>query len=144
MIHGLAEYEGYHDDVQTTEADLERALFGPDPQVFAHVAVEDDEIRGMAIWFLDYSTWTGVHGIYLEDLYVRPAARQSGAGHALLLALAQLAVARGYSRVSWSVLTWNEPALEFYRAHGARPLDGWIGYRLSGDELLALGTSEPA
>lgn len=142
LIHELAIYEKFPDAVVNTEERLKAALFGPDPRVFAHVAELDGTVIGMAIWFLDYSTWTGTHGIYLEDLFVQPAGRGTGAGHALLAALAAIAVARGYARMSWSVLEWNELALDFYRAHRAEALDGWIGYRLSGEALTALGAPQ--
>jgi ribosomal protein S18 acetylase RimI-like enzyme len=92
----------------------------------------------MAIWFLTFSTWTGTHGIYLEDLYVQPEARQSGVGRQLVAALASVAEGAGYRRIDWSVLTWNETALRFYRSLGAHPMDEWIGHRLTGAALTAL------
>jgi ribosomal protein S18 acetylase RimI-like enzyme len=103
------------------------------------VADEGGQVVGMAIWFLTFSTWTGRHGIYLEDLYVKPEARQSGVGRALVTALATLADAAGYRRIDWSVLTWNDTALRFYRSLGARPMDEWVGYRLTGEPLRQLG-----
>jgi GNAT superfamily N-acetyltransferase len=144
LIHELAEYEGYPDAVEIDRGMLAAALFGPAPTVFALVAEVEGTVEGMAIWFLTFSTWTGRNGIYLEDLYVRPEARGSGLGRALLTELARIAVGRGYGRIDWSVLTWNEPALGFYRSHGAAPMDGWIGYRLSGQALgTVAGRPEP-
>jgi GNAT superfamily N-acetyltransferase len=104
---------------------------------------EDDEGRvlGFALWFLNYSTWTGVHGIYLEDLYVRPAARGTGHGKALLAQLARICVERGYQRLEWSVLDWNEPAIAVYRSQGAVPMDEWTVHRLTGDALAAMAGS---
>jgi len=139
LIHDLAEYERSPGSVEITADALRGALFGPSPTVFAHVAEVDGRVVGMAIWFLTFSTWTGRHGIYLEDLYVKPEARQSGVGRALVTALATLADAAGYRRIDWSVLTWNDTALRFYRSLGARPMDEWVGYRLTGEPLRQLG-----
>lgn len=109
--------------------------------MFAHVIEgPDGRLLGCAIWYLTYSTWEGRHDIHLEDLYVRDAARGRGAGKALLRALAQVAVERGYRRVEWDVLRWNEPALGFYRALGAQELDEWCSYRLEGPALQRLGS----
>ncbi|MBC7304715.1 MAG: GNAT family N-acetyltransferase [Nocardia sp.] len=141
LVHDLAEYEKAPAECTLTDPQLHAALFGPAPALFAHVAERDGVVVGCAIWFLNYSTWDGVHGIYLEDLYVRPETRGSGLGRALIAALAAEAVAHGYSRVSWSVLTWNTPSIAFYESLGAAPQDEWIGYRLSGAELAALAAS---
>lgn len=138
MVHDLAEYERAADQVEVSPTDLRTALFGNEPAAFAHVAEVQGRVVGMAVWFLNYSTWTGRHGIYLEDLFVRPEARGLGVGKALMAALAQLAVDAGYRRLDWSVLDWNEPAIGFYRSLGAEPMDGWIGYRLTGDGLATL------
>jgi len=138
LIGDLAEFERSPGSVEITGGQLHDALFGPSPTVFAHVADEQGRIVGMAIWFLTYSTWTGRHGIHLEDLYVRPEARSGGVGRSLLTELAAIAHRSGYARVEWSVLDWNEQALRFYRSLGAEPLDEWIGYRLSGSALAAL------
>ncbi len=138
MIHDLAEYERSPDSVEIDGDLLTRALFGRSPTVFAHVAEEDDRLVGMAIWFLNFSTWTGRHGIYLEDLYVRPEVRGQGVGRALFTALATIAHQSGHTRIDWSVLNWNEPALRFYRLLGAVPMDEWSGYRLAGPQLAAL------
>jgi len=143
LIHDLAEYERSPGSVEITADALRGALFGPSPTVFAHVAEVDGRVVGMAIWFLTFSTWTGRNGIHLEDLYVRPEARATGVGRALLTELAAIAVGSGYARVEWSVLDWNEQALRFYRSLGAEPLDEWIGYRLSGPALGALGAGTP-
>lgn len=141
LVHDLAEYERAADQCRLTEEQLHAALFGPAPALFAHVAEEDGTVVGSAIWFLNFSTWDGVHGIYLEDLYVAPEARGSGHGKALLVALAAEAVAQGYSRVTWSVLTWNTPSQDFYRALGAVWQDDWVIYRLSGAPLAALAAT---
>ena len=143
LIVELAVYEKEPDAVKTTEADLERALFGEAPAVFAFVVDGDEpgELAGLAIWFLTFSTWEGVHGIHLEDLYVAPQHRGAGHGRALLARLAQEAVARGLARVEWAVLDWNEPSIGFYRSLGASSMDDWTTFRLDGGELAALGAS---
>ena len=143
LIHDLAEFERSPESVHITDAQLRRALFGASPSVFAHVAEEQGHVVGMAVWFLTFSTWTGCHGIHLEDLYVRPEARSAGVGRALLAELATIAQRSGYARVEWSVLNWNENALRFYRSLGAEPLDEWTGYRLAGDPLQQLSRPAP-
>ena len=141
MIIELAVYEKEPDAVLASEADLQKALFSDEksrngaPAAFAHVAEVDGEVIGFALWFLNYSTWLGKHGIYLEDLYVKPEYRGQGAGKALMQKLAAIAVERGYGRFEWWVLDWNSPAIEFYRAHGAQAMDEWTVYRLSGEAL---------
>ncbi|HEX5118526.1 MAG TPA: GNAT family N-acetyltransferase [Pseudonocardiaceae bacterium] len=139
LVHELARYEKVPDECHLTADQLRVALFGPAPALFGHVAELDGEVVGMALWFLNFSTWDGVHGIYLEDLFVRPEHRGSGLGRALLTALAEECVARGYSRLQWWVLNWNEPAINFYRRLGAVPMDEWTVFRLAGDPLTALG-----
>jgi GNAT superfamily N-acetyltransferase len=141
LVYELAEYERARDECHLTAEQLHTALFGPSPALFGHVAELDGEVVGVALWFLNFSTWRGVHGIYLEDLFVRPRHRGSGLGRALLTALAQECVARGYRRLEWAVLDWNQPAIDFYKAMGAVPMDEWTVYRLSGDALTALGDS---
>ena len=143
LIVELAVYEKEPDAVRTTEADLERALFGEAPAVFAFVVDGDEpgELAGLAIWFLTFSTWEGVHGIHLEDLYVAPQHRGAGHGRALLARLAQEAVDRGLARVEWAVLDWNEPSIGFYRSLGASSMDEWTTFRLDGDALSSLGAS---
>jgi GNAT superfamily N-acetyltransferase len=138
-IRALAEYEKEPDAVQNTAGALRQALFGPSPTVFAHVIEKQGQVAGIALWFLNYSTWTGTNGIYLEDLFVRPAERRHGYGRALLAALAALCAERGYRRLEWAVLDWNEPAIRFYRSIGAVGMDEWTVQRLSGDALTALG-----
>ncbi|CAN3982695.1 GNAT family N-acetyltransferase [Kitasatospora purpeofusca] len=142
MIHELAEYEKAAHEAIATEEQLRAALFGEQPAVFGLIAEDDTtgEPVGFALWFLNFSTWRGSHGIYLEDLYVDPTARGGGHGKALLLELARIAVERGYARVEWSVLDWNRPSIDFYKALGAVPMDGWTVYRLTGEALTAAGT----
>jgi GNAT superfamily N-acetyltransferase len=138
-IHGLicdlAEYERARDQVKATPDQLRAALFGPSPATFALVAEDDGTVVGFALWFLNFSTWEGVHGIYLEDLYVRPEHRGTGLGRALLTSLAAIALARGYARVEWSVLDWNAPSIDFYRRLGAMPMQEWTVFRLTGNAL---------
>ncbi|MCP2274766.1 L-amino acid N-acyltransferase YncA [Nocardia amikacinitolerans] len=138
LVYDLAEYEKARHECTLTLEQLRAALFGPSPALFAHVAEDETGVVGCAIWFLNFSTWDGVHGIYLEDLYVKPETRGKGYGKALIAALAREALDKGYSRVSWSVLTWNTPSIDFYRSIGAVEQDEWVGYRLSGGELVKL------
>lgn len=141
MVRELAEYEKALDEARATEAQLHEALFGERPAAYAHIAQnEDGEPVGFALWFLNFSTWRGVHGIYLEDLYVRPERRGGGHGKALLAELARICVERGYERLEWSVLNWNEPSINFYRSLGARPQDEWSVYRLTDGALAELGS----
>ncbi|WP_051407347.1 GNAT family N-acetyltransferase [Nocardia sp. CNY236] len=140
LVYGLAEYEHARQECTLTIEQLRTALFGPEPKVFAHVVAAETGLLGCAIWFLNFSTWDGVHGIYLEDLYVEPGSRGRGYGAALLAALAKEAVDNGYSRVAWSVLTWNKPSIDFYESIGAVAQPDWLGYRLAGDALGALAT----
>ena len=140
LVCELAEYEKARHEVEATPEQLREALFGPDPNVFAHVAEDAaGEVAGFALWFLNFSTWRGRNGIYLEDLYVRPEQRGSGLGRALLTELARICVERGYGRLEWSVLDWNEPARGFYRSLGAVSMDEWTVFRLTGDALARLG-----
>ena len=141
MIIELAVYEKEPDAVLATAADLQRHLFGPDPALFAHVAEDEDgTVVGFALWFLNYSTWLGKHGIYLEDLYVKPDHRGGGHGKALLAHLAGICSERGYGRLDWWVLDWNTPARGFYESIGARGLTEWIPYRVTGDALTDLAS----
>jgi GNAT superfamily N-acetyltransferase len=135
LVYELAEYERAPDQCHLTAAQLHEALFREAPALFGHVAEVDGEVVGCALWFLNFSTWHGTHGIYLEDLYVRPAARGGGLGKALLTALAQECVARGYARLEWWVLNWNAQAIGFYESLGAVAMDEWTVYRLTGDAL---------
>ena len=138
LIRELATYELALEQVTATEDLLHQALFGPQAHVWCHVAEVDGEVVGTAVWFLNFSTWLGRHGIYLEDLYVRPAHRGSGVGLELLRTLAAVAAERGYGRIDWWVLDWNEPAIGFYRRLGATPMDEWTVFRLTGDALADL------
>ncbi|HET9078504.1 MAG TPA: GNAT family N-acetyltransferase [Acidimicrobiales bacterium] len=137
LIRALAAYEKEPDAVATTGEDLQRALFGPEPKVFASVAEDGGAVVGMAVYFLTFSTWTGRHSLYLEDLFVDPSHRGRGLGLALLGGLARRAVELGCARMEWSVLDWNEPAIGFYRSLGARPMDEWTVFRLDGEALAA-------
>ncbi|MFI2610912.1 GNAT family N-acetyltransferase [Kitasatospora sp. NPDC018619] len=141
MVRELAEYEKALHEAKATEEQLHEALFGANPALFGLIAEDDatGEPVGFAVWFRNFSTWRGTHGIYLEDLYVRPQARGGGHGKALLLELARIAVERGYSRVEWSVLDWNQPSIDFYKSIGAVPLDEWTVYRLTDEALAAAG-----
>ncbi len=140
LIHELADYEREPDAVEATTADLVAALFPPGatPTAFAHVAEGDGEVVGMALWFVTFSTWTGRNGIWLEDLFVRPAHRGAGLGRDLLAPLARVCAERGWRRLDWAVLDWNEPSIGFYRSLGAIAQDEWTTYRLTGPALTAL------
>lgn len=135
LIKDLATYEREPDAVRITVEQLQVVLFGEQPAAYALVAEVGGQVGGFALYFLNFSTWEGVSGIYLEDLYVQPEHRGLGLGQALLNGLAAMAVDRGYARVEWSVLDWNQPAIDFYRRMGAAAMDGWTVYRLSGDQL---------
>jgi len=145
LVRELADYEKALDEAKLTEEQLTGVLFGDIPALFGHVAVADDgAVVGMALWFLNFSTWRGTHGIYLEDLYVQPAHRGSGLGKELLRTLAALCVERGYSRLEWSVLDWNTPSIDFYKAAGAIGMDGWTTFRLTDDALTGFATGTGA
>lgn len=139
-IRALATYEKEPDAVETTADGLRQTLFGPSPSVFAHVIARHERIVGIAVWFLNYSTWTGRSGIYLEDLFVHPDERRHGYGRALLQRLARLCAERGYRRLEWSVLDWNQSAIGFYRSIGAIGMDEWTVQRLSGGALARLAS----
>ncbi|HEY1485815.1 MAG TPA: GNAT family N-acetyltransferase [Micromonosporaceae bacterium] len=141
MVHELADYERAPDECHLTEADLHASLFGPAPALFGHVATDPDgNAAAMMLWFLNFSTWRGRHGIYLEDLYVRPSARGHGLGTRMLATLAAICVERDYPRLQWWVLDWN-PAREFYATLGAAATTEWIPYRLTGDALSKLAAT---
>lgn len=145
LVRELAVYEREPDAVHAVPADFDRALFGPDPRVHCHVAEVQDvdgrwDVVGMALWYVTFSTWRGRHGIWLEDLFVRPQHRRLGLGRALLRTLAAECADRGYARLEWWVLDWNESAHTFYRSIGARPEDEWTVWRLDGDDLQDLGS----
>ncbi len=138
LIRELAAYERLLHECEATQADIAAALFGPEPRVFAEIAEWDGEPAGFALWFYNFSTFRGRHGIYLEDLFVRPAFRSHGIGQSLLRHLAQRCVREGLPRLEWWVLDWNEPALRFYRRIGARAMDEWTVQRVTGEALEAL------
>jgi GNAT superfamily N-acetyltransferase len=142
LVRELAEYERLLQDVRITPDDVQRDLFGPRAFAEAVIARVGDEPAGFALWFHNYSTFAGRPGLYLEDLFVRPAFRGRGYGEALLRYLARVTVERGCARFEWSVLDWNEPAIAFYRKLGAVPMDDWTVQRVSGDALLALAAPD--
>ncbi len=141
FVRELAEYERLSHAVEATQADVARDLFGPEPRVFCDIVEAAGEPIGFALWFYNYSTFRGRHGIYLEDLFVRPSARGKGAGKALLRRLAQRCVDEGLGRLEWAVLDWNQPAIGFYDALGAQAMSEWIVRRLTGEALEALARS---
>ena len=138
LIHELAEYEKAPEEAVATAAQLEVALFGDSPKVFCEMVEVDGAILGCAIWFLNFSTWQGKHGIYLEDLYIRPQYRGLGWGKKLLQHLAAKCVSNDWGRFQWWVLDWNQPSIEFYKALGAVAMDEWTVYRVSGESLNKL------
>lgn len=157
LVHELADYEREPESCHLTEQQLHLALFGEapahaaarrdkgathsrHPTLFCHVAEADGDVVGCALWFRNFSTWEGVHGVYLEDLYVRPSERGSGLGRALLTTLAEECVRHGYGRLEWAVLDWNASSIAFYESLGARPMAGWTTYRLTGETLRELGS----
>jgi len=141
LVYVLAVYERLRSECHLTTDQLTSALFGPTPALFGLVALNGRDVVGYALYFLNFSTWEGVHGIYLEDLYVRPDQRGSGLGRELLLELAGIAERNGYARVEWSVLDWNAPSIAFYESLGAAPMAGWTVYRLTGPALRAAARS---
>jgi GNAT superfamily N-acetyltransferase len=138
LIRELAEYERLAHEVDASEADIAQALFGQNPRVFADIAEWEGKPVGVALWFYNFSTFRGRHGIYLEDLYVRPEFRSKGIGKALLRHLARRCIVEGLTRLEWWVLDWNEPALRVYRSIGATPMEGWTVQRMTGDALKQL------
>ncbi len=139
LVRELAVYEREPDAVETTEPMLAAALFGPAPSASCSVALgPGGEVVGFALWYVTFSTWKGVPGLWLEDLFVQPSARGSGLGKALLQELARTCVARGYARFEWWVLDWNAPAIGFYRSLGAVPQDEWTTFRVDGEALRTL------
>lgn len=139
LVHELAVYEREPDAVHATAADFRAALFGPDPRVFAHIAEvhgpNGPVVAAIAVWFVTFSTWTGRHGVWLEDLFVRPEHRRLGVGRALLATLASICDRNGWTRFEWWVLDWNTPAHRFYESLGSRPLDEWTVWRTDGPAL---------
>ena len=141
LIVELAIYEREPDAVIATIADIEESLFCKNPVAFCHVAEIDGQIVGIAIWFLNYSTWLGKAGLYLEDLFVKPEFRGKGLGLELMKTLAKLCVERNFERFQWWVLDWNEPSINFYKSIGAEAMDEWTVYRLSGKALKSFADS---
>jgi diamine N-acetyltransferase len=135
LVRELADYERLAHEVDSTEAQIAAALFGEQPRLFCHIAEWDGEAVGFALWFLNFSTFRGRHGLYLEDIFVRPALRGKGIGKALMRQLARHCVENGFARFEWTVLEWNKPSIEFYRSIGANVLDDWRVCRMSGDAL---------
>ena len=142
FITGLAIYEKAEHEVLATESDICDSLFGKDATAHGLICSKGDEPIGYGIYFYNYSTWLGKPGLYLEDLYILPEHRGSGAGKILLKHLAQIAVSKECGRFEWSVLDWNEPAIRFYKSLGAEPQDEWIIYRLTGESLLKLADTK--
>jgi GNAT superfamily N-acetyltransferase len=138
LIRELAEYDKLLHEFEATEIDIEAALFGDNPRLFCEIAEWDGEAVGFAVWFFNFSTFSGRSGIYLEDLFVRPAHRGKGIGKALLSHLARLCVANGWARLQWAVLDWNAPSIAFYKSLGAVLMDEWTVCRINGPALSAL------
>ncbi len=138
FVTELAIYEKAEKEVTATVSDIESSIFGADSATNALICNINDEPAGFAVYFFNYSTWLGKIGLYLEDLYVSPDYRNAGAGKALLVHLAKIALYNNCGRFEWSVLDWNEPAIQFYRSMGALPQDGWVNYRLQGEGIEAL------
>ncbi len=142
LIRALATYERAPNDVTATEEGLVEVLFGKKPAAEVLLAFENETAVGFAVFFHNFSTWLGRPGLYLEDLFVRPEHRDKGYGRALLIHLAKIARDRGCGRMEWAVLDWNEPAIKFYRALGAKPMDEWTVFRLTPDGIARLAQSE--
>src|SRR6202030_1551583 len=141
LVRELAEYEKLLHEVEATEAVIGAALFGDDPRLFCEIAEWNGEVAGFAVWFINFSTFSGRSGIYLEDLFVRPALRGKGIGKALLSHLAKECVTSNWSRLQWSVLDWNEPSIAFYKSLGAVLMDEWTVCKVAGPALSALAQS---
>lgn len=144
FIRELAEYEKLSSDVVATPAHLTKTLFASNPKAFALIAENNGEAIGFALYFFNYSTFLGKHGLYLEDLYVRENRRGEGAGKALLARLAKIALENDCGRMEWSVLDWNAPAIAFYKSLGAGAMDEWTVYRLTGEPLEKLASGARA
>jgi|SRR3954468_20738689 GNAT superfamily N-acetyltransferase len=138
FVRELAEYEKLAHEVEATEATIADALFGASPRVYCDIAEWSGEPAGFQVWFVNFSTFSGRHGIYLEDLFVRPALRGNGIGKALLAHLAGRCVDNGWSRLQWSVLDWNTPSIEFYKSLGAVLMDEWTVCKVTGEALKTL------
>jgi GNAT superfamily N-acetyltransferase len=135
LVRELADYERLTHEVDSTQEQIAAALFGPQPRLFCDIAEWDGEAVGFALWFLNFSTFRGKHGLYLEDLFVRPALRGKGIGKALMQQLARHCLDKDLARFEWTVLEWNKPSIEFYRSIGAKLLDDWRVCRMSGEAL---------
>jgi GNAT superfamily N-acetyltransferase len=142
LIRALAEYERAPNDVVATEEILNETLFGKKPAAEVLLLFENKTAAGFAVYFYNFSTWLGRPGLYLEDLFVRPEHRGKGYGRALLIELAKIARDRGCGRMEWAVLDWNEPAIQFYRKLGAKPMDEWTVFRLTRDGIAQLADSQ--
>ena len=140
FIKKLAEYEMLSEHVVASEEDVRQSLFSAHPRIFADVVEWNGELAGFAVWFYNFSTFQGRHGIYLEDLFVEPEFRGKGLGKALLGHLAQTCVAEGLTRLQWWVLDWNDPSIAFYKSLGAVPMDEWTVFRVSGEALERLAS----
>ncbi|HEY9212864.1 MAG TPA: GNAT family N-acetyltransferase [Ancylobacter sp.] len=138
FVRELADYEHLLDHVEASVENIDGALFGPSPRAFCDIAEWDGEPAGIALWFYNFSTFRGRHGLYLEDLFVRPAFRGKGIATSLMRNLAQRCMNEGLGRFEWWVLDWNEPAIKFYRSIGAAPMNEWTVQRVTGDALRAL------
>ena len=143
LIRELADYEKLSHEVEATEAEIAEALFGESPLLFCEIAEWSGEVAGFAVWFTNFSTFAGRHGIYLEDLYIRPAFRRNGIGQALLGYLAQICIERGWARLQWSVLDWNAPSITFYKSLGAVLMDDWTVCKVTGPALSKLSERAP-
>lgn len=143
MVHDLAAYEKSADQCLMTAAQLRKAMFGPNPALFGHVAEADGKTVGFVLWFLNFSTWTGTHGVYGEDMYVLPEYRRYGAGRALFREMAAECVRNGYERLEFWTLDWNVGTIAFTASLGAKPMDEWTVYRISGRELAELSGEGP-
>ncbi len=141
FVTELATYEKAEHEVLATVYDIKESLFGKDSNTHAVICNIDDKPVGFAVYFYNYSTWLGKQGLYLEDLYISSKQRGSGAGKALLKHLAKIALSKNCERFEWSVLDWNEPAIQFYHSIGAKPQNEWVSYRLSGKELKEFANS---
>jgi GNAT superfamily N-acetyltransferase len=142
MVHDLAAYEKSADECRMTTSQLRKALFGPHPALFGHVAEVDGRMAGFVLWFLNFSTWTGTHGVYGEDMYVLPEYRRHGVGRALFQEMAAECVRNGYERLEFWTLDWNADTIAFTASLGAKPMDEWTVYRISGPELAELGSAK--
>lgn len=141
FVKELAKYEKAEHEVIATERSIQGSIFGENSTTKAVICEKEGSPIGFAVYFFNYSTWLGKHGLYLEDLYVTHTERGSGAGKMLLKHLAKIAVDNGCGRFEWNVLDWNEPAINFYKSLGAKPKDEWIGYQLTGSKLTELAES---